>query len=1292
MKSKIFLLFFSLPVIILPQVIKVLKSDLNSIDISYQPIIDLQGKNPVSIRNIYLQGTVYEKNNFEDLPSNLINIGVPNINGNTIEILDSKFESFDIEPEVNAIGKLSAENFNSIIVNFDEIGIFRNLFVAGVRVSPIKINSEKNKLNVYSKIVFRIKYSSQRFNREKINEDIIKKAIINFDVASNWGISQNNVQKVTAFSKLANGTWYRFEAPKEGIYKIYRNQLTQLGIDPNMVDPRTIKIFNNGVDILDESMSSSYNVGLEEIAIKIVGEEDGKFDESDYILFYGFGNNVFEYDSKTSQIIRKKNIYSRKNYFFISSGGEVGKRIQSQPSINSNNRYLQTTSKAYYFLDEDKVNIGKSGRDYWGDELNNSVRTKTYLSNLQSINSNKIKYKFRFVNASSPNILLTISESGTTLINQTLFGYGNAGYTWGKDFNLTATYNGSILNNLSQLKLSINPSSTEGKLLIDYYEIEYLRDLKSVDNTITFFSKDTTANIEYYLSNFSSSDINVFNITDFANVKTIEPSFLSGGDYHFITSEIQNNLSKYYACTNSAFKSISGIEKISNSNIQGFINGAEYVIITSKKFSTEANRLKNYRQNDSPNPKTSEVFFVEDIYNEFSCGKLDPSAIRNFLRYAYVNWTTKPLYALFLGDGTYDFLDVEGFGTNYIPTYQTRNSVLELESFPSDDFYSRISGNDSVADIAIGRIPILSGDDANNYIDKIIKYENDNDGSLWRTRVTLVADDGLTSRGNDGNIHTKQAEILAKKKIPDYMDENKIYLSAYPTVISGFGRRKPQVNVAIIDAVNNGTLLLNYTGHGNPDVWAHENVFERASTIPQFKNEKLFFLTAATCDFGKYDDPNIISGTEEMLLLRNYGMIGGFSASRLVFSDQNAAINELYYTNLFSDFGNTTFGDAFLLTKQKRTGDNDEKFHLFCDPSIKIKTPTFSAVIDKINDVKIIDNIQIKALSLVKITGYVADENNQPLSSYNGEGILSVFDSEKSKLLEDINYLIKEQGGVLFRGRVTVKDGNFQVEFRVPKDISYENKNGKITAYIFNDNADAIGFTNKIIVGGTDSTFVNDNKGPEINIYFDNLENEQGYLVNPNFSLIVKLSDETGLNTSGMGVGHKLEGVLDKNENVPIDFSNFFIGDLDSGGKSGIIHYNFTGMEIGRHSLKIKAWDIFNNPTITEIDFEVVNSNSIVLKDIYNFPNPFSSGTTFTFQHNFSEPLDIRVKVYTVAGRLIRDLEENNVTDRFVKIFWDGKDNDGNQLANGTYFYKLILRNQNQNILESFIGKLAVLK
>lgn len=359
MNSKIFLLFFLFSSFGFSQEVRIIKSDANSIEITFLNSPQIQNKESIELKHLSFHGAVYKKNSYQSLPSKLINIGVPSNRGNNLEIISSKSRVLDVISDDKTISNYSEENISHPVAEIEEIGLFRNLNIMRVRISPFQLTQDRKKIIVFDQITFRVTFPSAQINSVKIEDKFIKNFVVNWKVAANWGVEQKSLQKQNSSSQLANGNWYRFEAPNEGIYKISKNQLSQLGINPANVDPRTIKIYNNGVGILDEKMSTPYNVGLKEIAIKVIGEEDGKFDDADYILFYGYGNNVFDYDAKSSSIIRKKNIYSRKNYFYITSGGENGKRIQIQNSVTSPTSYMQTDSKAFYFLDEDKVNIGK---------------------------------------------------------------------------------------------------------------------------------------------------------------------------------------------------------------------------------------------------------------------------------------------------------------------------------------------------------------------------------------------------------------------------------------------------------------------------------------------------------------------------------------------------------------------------------------------------------------------------------------------------------------------------------------------------------------------------------------------------------------------------------------------------------------------------------------------------------------------------------------------------------------------------------------------------------------------
>jgi hypothetical protein len=435
-------------------------------------------------------------------------------------------------------------------------------------------------------------------------------------------------------------------------------------------------------------------------------------------------------------------------------------------------------------------------------------------------------------------------------------------------------------------------------------------------------------------------------------------------------------------------------------------------------------------------------------------------------------------------------------------------------------------------------------------------------------------------------------------------------------------------------------------------------------------------------------------------MFSNYGCIASLTASRLVYANLNADMVNVFFDRIFGERDTLnllmTLGEANFLTKQEFSNPNTQKYHILGDPTLRLMAPQYEAMIDSVNGQILTTpagGIQLKALGNASIEGTIIKPDGTLWEDFNGEGILTVFDSERRVSLEQLNnYTVTIQGGLIFRGRVSVANGRFSADFVVPKDISYENDNGKIVVYFNDEQSDGLGFTGNVIVGGTDSSAVNDGKGPEIEIYFDEVSDQGSYLANPDSKVIVKLQDETGINTTGTGVGHKLEGILNNDENNPIDFTNYFTGDLNTGGKSGEINYQFSNLEPGDYSLRVKGWDIFNNFSSENSYFTVVNGNDLVISDVYNYPNPFSSNTTFTFQHNLNSILDLKIKIYTIAGRLIKEIENNNVNDKFVTVEWDGKDEDGDPIANGTYLYKIVVRTLDSSFNKSVLGKLAVIR
>jgi hypothetical protein len=535
-------------------------------------------------------------------------------------------------------------------------------------------------------------------------------------------------------------------------------------------------------------------------------------------------------------------------------------------------------------------------------------------------------------------------------------------------------------------------------------------------------------------------------------------------------------------------------------------------------------------------------------------------------------------------------------------------------------------------------------------------------------------------------MHQRQTEQMAQLSELTKFRKKKIYLSAYESVPGGFGRVKPKANQAIIDQLNEGTLLINYVGHGSPTDWAHEYVLNMTRDLNRIQNEnKLPLWIAATCAFGKYDDPNHPSFSEALVWLRDKGAIAVLSSSRLVYSFLNSEFNRAYLRNLFPHGGSSIrLGEALLLSTD--SGENDQKYHLFGDPSMYLADPR------NYIEVSSVSPDTLKALSKVSVSGLVSEEfGGDKSNDFSGGAFLIANDARYDSVNTGGPNYYTLIGPRIFKGEVTVENGLFNGEFIVPKSIRYHNQpTGRITVYAWdeNGNGEAMGYVDTLLYVGT-SGELTDTEGPEISMYFEGQEEfHAGDLVNKNPVLIAEIYDENGINLT-REVGHKIE--IQINEKAPRDITSFFAYERNSYSK-GQLFYHLDNLETGTHQLKLQAWDNLNNPATEEINFRVVASEGLVLKDVVNYPNPFADETNFTFQLlGAGVSTELKIKVYTIAGRLVRSLE--NLTppsDGFNYYLWDGRDDDGDIMANGVYIYKIIVKNDQEQ--KEAIEKLVILR
>src|SRR5208283_3050283 len=487
-------------------------------------------------------------------------------------------------------------------------------------------------------------------------------------------------------------------------------------------------------------------------------------------------------------------------------------------------------------------------------------------------------------------------------------------------------------------------------------------------------------------------------------------------------------------------------------------------------------------------------------------------------------------------------------------------------------------GDTATVTMAGGRLAVRSLDEARLTVDRIIQYETAPTFGTWRNLITIVSDDENVNGALDGAPNPEQADFIAQNDVPEAFDLKKIYEEAYPTVIASTGRTKPAVRQAIIDQINRGTLVMNYTGHGNPNVWSHETILTINDVMTQFFNAAtLTFFVAATCDWGRFDNVAAQSSAEEAIVNPNGGAIGVITPDREVYSGDNFNLNLVLYQYLFptDPFSLTPrLGDGSMLTKnsnQSGSLENNQKYHLLADPTLRLAIPHLVMQIDSINGKPVTSTAfdTLQALSKVTVTASIRDNNGVIQNINSDSALVTIFDAETTDSTYDsevnFSFTFLVPGATIYKGDNTIHNGRVSATFIVPKDISYSNKQGKVSVYFSGNGTDGNGYTDRVIIGGTSTVVTNETQGPTVKIYLDTRSFRSGDLVAENPMMIVDLSDSVGINDAGSGVGHGLEAWLD-GSSTGIDLTDFYTGARDN-YQAGTIEYQFTGLAPGQHTL-----------------------------------------------------------------------------------------------------------------------------
>lgn len=1081
-------------------------------------------------------------------------------------------------------------------------------------------------------------------------------------------------------SVLATGRWYKIAVAQTGLFKVTYQDLLSLGMDPAQINPEHIRLYGNGGGMLPESNADFRIDDLRENSILVSAGNDSHFDPGDYFVFYGESPDKWYFDPVLRTFNHIKNLYSDSTFYFITADLGPGKRIQDQASTDSNNTFTSTRFAEHLFHELDSHNLIRSGRTWYGEVFSKDKSDYTFsfpVPNADSavaavIRTNvaaRSKLISRFIMTQNGKVIDSVQVDGTDPDNTYYFGKQKT--------RQTPMY--KVKPELT-IGLKYHPPDETAAGWLNYIEVNCSRRL--IYTAPQMFFRDvftaSTGRVTEFRMKSVISDVKVWDVSDPENILNILGS-IEDSVFRF---RLQTDfLREFVAFDGSYFYPVSLYGPVENQNLHA-VTPVRMVIITHPEFLFQANQLADFHREKSG--ISVNVSTTLQVFNEFASGQQDLTAIRDYVKMLFDRGQPDngPRYLLLLGDGSYDPKNRVPGNNNKVPTYQSIESLKFVGTYVTDDYFGIMDDNQGSEsngrlDIGIGRFPVSTREEAQQMINKIIHYSSNGDSVLsdWRNVITFVADD------ENDNLHLEQAEELAQIVGTNYplFNVSKIYFDAYPIVTIPGGYRFPDATKAINHAVAKGSLIVNYTGHGGEDGWSIEKALT-VGDINSWKNlRKLPVFVTATCEFSRFDNPERLSAGEMIIIHPEGGAIALYSTTRLALSTSNFRLDTSFFRHLMDrqDGEYLKMGDLIRVSKNNNQNNNNiRNFVLLGDPAQEIAFPEYRVKTLKINNQPLETADTLLGLSTVTVSGIIENELGQKMEAFQGELEAKVFDKPITyTTLGNTNDShatdFVMQNSLLHSGSTPVLDGAFNFSFIVPKDISLAFGKGKLSYYARNGETDAAGYSDQIIIGGTDPAIDPVNEGPRILLYMNDRSFTDGGKTSFNPMMIADLYDTNGINYIGLGIGHEILAVLDGDRQHPVVLNDYYQPDFGSISR-GSLTFSFSNLSVGSHVISLKAWDMYDNSSEKEISFMV--SSSVKVTDIINYPNPMKDQTVFSFlPMKGTGPLSVEIVIYNLQGQVVQTLDytysEN--PEEPLMFYWDGTGRNGMKLNSGIYPYKI---------------------
>ncbi len=1095
-------------------------------------------------------------------------------------------------------------------------------------------------------------------------------------------------------SVLSSGKWVKIRVKDTGVYKLTDSRLKEMGFK----DPSKVRLFGYGGNILPRTQLDRLPDDIPEVPL---------WRENGYSLFFAKGpikwemlyNGYFEHTQNT---------YSQYGYYFLTETDSSPALFATETSISPFLGTEVVTYPDYELYEKELFSWYHSGNQFFDSYNYVNGNSRDYQFILDEITEDSVILSVRFSASHSAYTSLSVKVNGEQLGNLSISPISSNEVATVAETSLICR---GVFSSNSTVNLThIRPAGVSGR--VDYIRLNFTRKLAMRGSQLLFRTGTKRGNIFFKIAG-ANKNIKVWRIDGNGEI-TLLPSTIDE-EYCYTETLQSNSLDQFVAVdVKGTFNEPEIVGKVENQNLHG-MDPVEMIIIVpaSGILTNQAERLAQaHRDIDG---MSVAVVRADRIFNEFSSGTPDATAYRRFLKMLYDRSDiAMPRYLLLFGDGAWDnrMVTEEWKGYNpddFLLCFESDNSFSKTRSYVMEDYFGLLDDGEGSnllldkVDVGIGRFPVRTSDSAKDVVDKTIAYMKNQNVGAWLNRIIFLGDDG------DNNAHMRDIDVVARmvaRKYPSF-HLKKIYWDAYKMEVSASGNSYPSVRKSLLDQLNDGALMVNYSGHGSADVLSHEKVLNKNDMLA-LNSPCLPLWVVSSCDINPFDAATGSFG-ENALLNPSGGAIGVFSTTRTVYSTYNTNMNMLFSDFVFgSDETGERYrlGDAVRLSKTSLVTSGQDKsenklhFVLLGDPALRIGMADKGIMVDSFNNTPADYPAQYaKAGGVVSVKGHVELAPGVIDSTFTGKIFSTILDNERlittlnNSLNADTSFTYYDRDRIIFSGSDSIINGLFGFSFPVPLDINYSDKNGMIKLYaVKSDNSRTVnGYFDNFLVGGTIDDLSTDSLGPDIRLYLNTPDFVCGGKVNQTPYLVAELHDPDGLNTSGNGIGHDIVVTIDNNPEYTYILNNYFVSQPGN-YTDGLVSFIFPELPEGYHTLVLRAWDVLNNSNSATLGFVVVNNLKPKICNIRTTKNPARTNTSFIISHDQpGKEVVINIEVFDTAGRLVwnmalRDLSTNGIT----VTDWNLRGNGGEPLTPGIYIYRCTIT-YGENIKSTASEKLIIL-